>query len=42
MTEEEVDGVTDSVDMNSGRLWEMGRDRAAWHASVHGVTKRQT
>jgi len=42
VTEEEMDGITDSMDMNLGRLWEMGRDRAAWRASVHGVAKSQT
>ena len=31
-----MDGITDSMDMNLGRLWEMGRDRAAWRAPVHG------
>ena len=34
--------VTDSMDMNLGKLWEMVRDREAWCATVHGVTKRQT
>ena len=42
VTEEEMDGITDSMDMNLGRLWEMGRDRAAWRAPVHGVAKSQT
>ena len=37
-----MDGITDSVDMNLGKLWEMVRDREAWHAAVHGVTKSQT
>ena len=36
------DGITDSVDMNLGKLREMVRDREAWHAAVHGVTKSQT
>ena len=36
-----MDGITDSMDVNLGRLWEMGRARAAWHASVHGVAKSQ-
>ena len=37
-----MDGITDSVDMNLGKFWEMVRDREAWHAAVHGVTKSQT
>ena len=34
-----LDGITDSLDMNLGKLREMVRDREAWHAAVHGVTK---
>ena len=36
------DGMADAMDMNLGKLWEMGRDREAWHAAVHGVTRSQT
>jgi len=32
-------GITDSKDMSSSKLWEMVRDREAWHAAVHEVTK---
>ena len=34
-----LDSITNSVDMNLGKLREMVRDREAWHAAVHGVTK---
>ena len=35
-------GISDSVDMNLSKLWEMVKDRRAWHAAVHRVTKSQT
>ena len=34
-----LDSITDGIDMNFGKLWEMVRDREAWHAAVHRVTK---
>ena len=37
-----LDGITDSMNMNLGKLRETVRDKEAWHAEVHGVTKSQT
>ena len=37
-----LDGITKTTDMNLGKLWEIVKDREAWHVSVHGVAKIQT
>ena len=34
-----LDRITDTMDMNLSKFWEIVKDREAWHAAVHGVTK---
>ena len=42
MTEDEMDGIINSMDMNLSKLQEMVKDREAWHVAVHGVANSLT
>ena len=42
MTERWLDGITDRMDMSLSKLYEIVKDKEAWHATVHGVTKTQS
>ena len=37
-----LDGITDSMNMSLSQLWQILKDREAWHAAIHGVAKNQT
>ena len=42
VAEDEIDSITDTIDMNLSKLWEIVKDRGAWCAAVHGVVKSGT
>ena len=37
-----LDGIIDSMDMSLNKLWDIVKDREAWHVAIHGVAKSQT
>ena len=37
-----LDGITDSIDMNLSKFWEIVKDKEAWHDAAHGFTKNNT
>ena len=37
-----LDSITDTIDMNLSKLWEIAKDREAWYATVHGIAKSRT
>ena len=42
MEDEMLDNITDSMDMSLSKRWEIVKDREAWHAAIHEITKSQT
>ena len=42
MAEDEIDSITESMDMNMGKLQEIAKERQAWYAAVHGVAEGRT
>ena len=42
MDDEMLDNITDSMDMSLSKRWEIVKDREAWHATIHEITKSQT
>jgi len=42
VADDEIESITDSMDVNLSKFQEIMKDRGAWHAAVHGVTRAQT